>query len=146
MIREDIVSAFFALLQTIPGVNTFSRRLKHWDDVQPDAQPALYLTCDKQTVIQDTSGLTPVWKIQLTIYLYVFNADVTSTPSIALNNFLDVIEGMLVPTVGPLGFPNTVQTLGGLVRYAWISGPIETDEGVLGDQAIAIIPIEIEYV
>ena len=35
-----------------------------------------------------------------------------------------------------------VQTLGGLVSDCWISGKIETDEGALGGQAVAIIPIE----
>jgi hypothetical protein len=29
------------------------------------------------------------------------------------------------------------------VKHCWISGAIETDEGVLGGQAVAIVPIEI---
>jgi len=33
--------------------------------------------------------------------------------------------------------------LANLVRHARIEGRIETDEGVLGDQAVAVIPVEI---
>jgi hypothetical protein len=34
-------------------------------------------------------------------------------------------------------------TLGGLVNYCRIEGDIETDEGLLGEQAVAIIPVSI---
>ena len=30
-----------------------------------------------------------------------------------------------------------------MVQHAYIAGKIDTEEGVLGDQAIAIIPVEI---
>jgi len=30
-----------------------------------------------------------------------------------------------------------------MVQHAYIAGKVETDEGVLGDQAIAIVPVEI---
>jgi hypothetical protein len=30
-----------------------------------------------------------------------------------------------------------------MVQHAYIAGKIETDEGVFGDQAVAIIPVEI---
>ena len=36
-----------------------------------------------------------------------------------------------------------MQTLGGLAAHAWTAGKIETDEGVLGGQAVAIVPVEI---
>ena len=41
--------------------------------------------------------------------------------------------------------PTGVQDLGlpTMVQHASIAGKIETDEGVLGDQAVAIIPVEI---
>jgi hypothetical protein len=56
-------------------------------------------------------------------------------PAIALNQLVDAIELALSP--GP-AFEE--QTLGGLVSHCRIVGEIETDEGVLGDQAVAIIP------
>ena len=38
-----------------------------------------------------------------------------------------------------------IQNLGlpAMVQHAYIVGKVETDEGVLGDQAIAIVPVEI---
>ena len=57
-----------------------------------------------------------------------------------LNPLVDAVEASLAPaaTTGlqDLGLPSMVQ-------HAVIAGKIETEEGVLGDQAIAIIPIEI---
>lgn len=34
-------------------------------------------------------------------------------------------------------------TLGSLTYQAWINGKIETDEGTLGGQSVAIVPIRI---
>jgi hypothetical protein len=57
-----------------------------------------------------------------------------------LNPLLDSLEAALAPSpatgIQNLGLPTMVQ-------HVYIQGKIETDEGVLGDQAIAVIPIEI---
>jgi len=42
MNREPIYSALFALLCAIPGIITFSRRMRHWTDVPVVEQPALF--------------------------------------------------------------------------------------------------------
>jgi hypothetical protein len=39
--------------------------------------------------------------------------------------------------------PGQVQTLGGLAKRVTINGRIETDEGLLGEYAYAIVPVEI---
>src|ERR1700720_4482232 len=57
-----------------------------------------------------------------------------------LNPLLDAFEAALAPS------PTTgIQNLGlpQMVQHAYIVGKIQTDEGVLGDQAIAIVPVEI---
>jgi hypothetical protein len=56
-----------------------------------------------------------------------------------MNPLLDALTAALAP-------PNpveNVQTLGGLVAHCWIEGGIQTDEGVLGGQSVAIVPIRI---
>jgi len=57
-----------------------------------------------------------------------------------LNPMLDALEAALAPLpatgIQNLGLPTMVQ-------HAYIQGKVETDEGVLGDQAVAVIPIEI---
>ena len=138
MNRETIIAALFDRLTGLPGLVTISRRLKHWADVPAAEQPALFLTCGNSAPEQ-TRGLPPKWRLQATLHLYVnTGGDDRLSPSAQLNELLDAIEAALAPTGG-----EPAQTLGGLVSHAWISGAIETDEGVLGDQGVAILPLEI---
>jgi hypothetical protein len=134
--REEIFSALFSLVSSVPGIITSSRRLAHWSNVPPSAQPALYQTQKSQTGERIT-GLPTKWTFQADLYLYVNNTD-PDGPAVAMNNFLDAIQTALEPS-GAEG----IQNLGGLVHTCFISGPIETDEGTLGDQAVAIIPVTI---
>lgn len=138
MNRESIAAALFALAGSTAGFVTKSRRLKHWSDVTAEDQPALFQSQGKETV--DTAaakmGAPNVHKIEFQLYIYVHSTDPTVPPSSLLNPILDALEAALTPT------PGLKQTLGGLVQHAFISGSIETDEGVLGDQAVAIVPIE----
>lgn len=139
MNREAIAAALFTLVKSLPGLVTTSRRLKHWSDVPAEEQPALFQTQGKENV--DTSaqkmGASNLHRLEFSVYIYVHNTDPTVTSASLLNPLLDALEAALSTT------PGTKQTLGGLVQHAFISGSIETDEGVLGDQAVAVIPIEV---
>ena len=139
MNREAIAVALFNLVKTPGALVTTSRRLKHWSDVPAEEQPALFQAQGKEAV--DTSaqkmGAPNTHKIEFQLYIYTHSTDPTAPPSTLLNQILDAIEAAMTPT------PGTKQTLGGLAQHAFISGSIETDEGVLGDQAVAIIPIEV---
>lgn len=146
--REGINAAVFGLIQAVPGIVTCSRRLRHWADVPDEERPALFLAKAKEFPIQDPSGLPTVWRYEFVIYLYVVQKDQSMAPSTAINSILDAIESALRPVqFGPQGFPGSLQVLGdttGRIRRAWISGAVETDEGALGDQSIATVPIEVE--
>ncbi len=137
--REPIYSAVFALLGEIEGVKTVSRRLRHWADVPASEQPAIFQIQKGESPEQ--KRLIPTkWRLDLDLYLYVNSGDnPAASPAIILNPILDAIEDLFPPSDedGP------IQTLGDLVSHCWISGRIETSEGVLGEQEIAIIPIEI---
>ncbi len=136
--REAIYSALWSQVSGLAGIVTASRRLKHWDDVPPEQQPALFQT-QKDQDPEQKYGLPTKWKLYADLYLYVNSGqDPLAVPAIALNNLVDTIEAALAPS--PM---SGVQTLGGLVSHCWINGKIETDEGVLGAQAVAIIPVEI---
>ena len=67
----------------------------------------------------------------------VADDDPYSSPAPALNVLLDAVEVALAPDF--TGY----QTLGGLVYDCKISGKIETLEGILGGQEVALVPIEI---
>ena len=135
--REPIYAALFALLAPIPGLATASRRLQHWTDVPASAQPALFQVQKGETVAA-RHGLPPKHQLSVELFLYAqTGGDPTVAPAQILSPLIDAIEAALAPT-DPT---DAVQTLGGLVSHAWIEGRIETDEGVLGDQAVAIIPV-----
>lgn len=136
--REPIYAALFARLQAVSGFRTISRRLKHWTDVPASMQPALYLV-QRHEVLSGISGQLVRYDLEADVYLYANTADQSSTPSQILNPLLDAVEATLQPDY------TGKQTLGGLVQHCWIEGSIETDEGVLGDQAVAIIPIKIKF-
>ena len=131
--REAVYSALERLVEAIPGVRTFGRRLKHWSDVDAGEQPAIYLVPDNQRVELKGHGLPPLLHMPVKLYLYNQNHDPAQQ-----NDLLDAIGQALVPPKGEESL-----TLGGLAHHCRIEGEIETDAGFLGEQAVAIIPIEI---
>lgn len=136
MNREAIYSALFAAVSVAPGLVTTSRKLKHWNDVPASQRPALF-QAQKREISMVQTGQPTRWLLEVDLYLYVSTLGATS-PGAVLNPIVDAITAMLDLQVG--GFP---QTLGGMVHYARVEGTVETDEGTLGDDAVAIIPVQI---
>lgn len=142
--RETIYEALFQKLATLsaggtPLFKSTSRRLKHWNDVAPELQPSLYVIQLRETAVQ-VRGMPNKWRCSVDAYIYVHTGaqqDPNVIPSQLLNPLLDAVEAALAPEAGP----ENVQTLGGLVSHCWIEGDIETSEGLLGDQEVAIVPI-----
>ena len=137
MIREPIYAALFARLAGAAAFTTTSRRLRHWSDVGAAEQPALFIVQKSETAEQHR-GRPVTWKALVDVYVYAQAPDEETPPASVLNPLLDAVEAALAPD--PV---TNVQTLGGLVQHAWIAGRVETDEGALGGQAVAIVPIEI---
>jgi hypothetical protein len=90
------------------------------------------MSCGSQSVEAKGFGLAAL-SLNATLYLYCQNHD----PGLQ-NDLLDAVEEALAPEPG-----EAVLTLGGLVARCWIDGDIETDEGLLGEQAVAIVPVSI---
>jgi hypothetical protein len=135
--RETIFAALFVLASNAANFNTKSRKLKHWSDVSPADQPALFQAQGKEIAVS-RYRLPTLWTLHASLYVYAHQSSLDVLPSTALNNLVGAIELALAPDLF-----SGEQTLGGLVSHCRINGQIETDEGVLGDQAVAIIPIEI---
>ena len=140
IVREPIYAALFDLAAGAAGFVTAERRLRHWSDVAPAEQPALFMTQKSEVASVKMLGAPTVWTLLVEFYLYAHSSDPYLSPATVLNPLVDAVEATLAPaaTTGlqDLGLPSMVQ-------HAMISGKIETEEGVLGDQAIAIIPVEI---
>ena len=116
------------------------RRLRHWSDVAPAEQPALFMAQKSEQASVRKLGAPTVWTLAVDLYVYTHSSDPYLAPATVLNPLLDAVEAALAPSaatgVQDLGLPSQVQ-------HAYISGKIETDEGVLGDHAVAIVPPEI---
>ena len=111
-----------------------------WTDLAPAEQPALFMSEKGGHAATKTLGVPIVWTLYADFYVYVHSSDPYLAPARLLNPLLDAIEAALAPSPAA-----RVQSLGlpAMVQHAYIAGKVETDEGVLGDQAIAIVPIEI---
>lgn len=152
--REQIYSSFWNLVSsaTIPNTPpgaayvspfvTKSRLLLHWSKVPAEQQPALFMTQvgelptpNKSTI----SGIPYKWSLYVKLWLYSQRAaDDVTIPAINMNPLLDgVMNAIRNPEIGE------PQTLNGLVKAVLLSGRIVTDEGMLGSQAVAVVPVEI---
>jgi hypothetical protein len=138
--REPIYAALFGLIETAADFTVVDRRLRHWSDVSPAEQPALFMAQKTELASVKTLRAPTVWTLAVDLYVYAHSSDPYLAPATVLNPLLDAVEAALGPsaTTGlqDLGLP-------AMVQHAYISGKIETDEGVLGDQAVAIVPVEI---
>lgn len=134
--RESIFAALFAQLQTIPSLQTCSRTTQQIESMQPEALPAGFQMQGKQTTVYrgdvpTRAELTATWA------LYGLSNDPDVPSSSVLNDLVDAACAAIAPQ-GPLK-----QTLGGLVEYAAIDGDIEIYEGLLGNRAVALVPIKL---
>lgn len=136
MNREAIYSALFAVVSNAPGLVTTSRKLLHWSDVPASHRPALFMA-QKSEQIANVTALPGRWTLMVDLYVYV-STQAADHPGAVLNPILDYVAATLGNP-----FPGQAQTLGGLVQFARIDGSIMTDEGTLGDDAVAIIPVHI---
>lgn len=135
--RESIFSALFAQLQTIPGLQTVSRRLQNVQDMAPESMPAAFQIQGAQEM-KFKGDVPAVGDWSASWILYASATDTTQAPSTQLNALVDAALAVLVPK--PYA---DRQTLGGLVEYAAVDGKIDIFEGVLGDRAVAVIPIRL---
>jgi hypothetical protein len=140
IIRESIYAALWELAAGAASFASANRRLRHWADVAPAEQPALFMSEKGGSAVMKALGAPIVWTLYADFYVYVYSSDLYLAPATLLNPLLDALEAALAP------LPATgIQNLGlpAMVQHAYIAGKVETDEGVLGDQAIAIVPVEV---
>ena len=140
IVREQIYTALWALGANAARFASANRRLRHWTDVAPAEQPALFMSEKGGQAAIKKLGAPIVWTLYAEFYIYAHSSDPYLAPATILNPLLDAFEAALAPSptsgIQNLGLPQMVQ-------HAYISGKVQTDEGVLGDQGIAIVPVEI---
>jgi len=140
IIREAIYGALWSLAAGAASFTSANRRLRHWADLAPAEQPALLMSEKGGRAVTRGLGTPVIWTLYADFYIYVHSSDPYLAPAMLLNPLLDALAAALAPSpatgIQNLGLPTMVQ-------HAYIAGKVETDEGVLGDQAIAIVPVEI---
>ena len=138
--REPIYAALFTLVAGAANFVTAERLWRHWSELTPAEQPALFMLQKSELATVPTLAAPTVWTLAVELYLYAHSSDPYAPPATILNPLVDSVEAALsappVPGLQDLGLP-------AMVQHAYIAGKIETDEGVLRDQAVAIIPVEI---
>ena len=138
--REPIYAALFAQIAGAANFVTAGRRMRHWSGLTPAEQPALFMRQKSEIATVTTLGAPTVWTLLVDLYVYAHAGDPYVAPATVLNPLVDGVEAALAPLAA-----TCLQNLGlpAMVQHACIAGKIETDEGVLRDQAVAIIPVEI---
>lgn len=134
--REAVYAALLAQVATAQGVKTVTRRLKHWQDVPAEEQPAVYIEHTGE-VRQQTRGQPARVVLECNLWVYVATAEQEVGP--VLNPVLDAIDVVL----DPVEAEGNVNTLGGVVHHCWIEGQTQIFEGDLGAEAVATIPVKI---
>ncbi len=137
--REAIYSAVLDKLSSIADFKIKSRRIKHWSDVAPADFPCFFLNQRFESAEQEKK-LPTKWTLSIDLVIYVHSGgDHNVIVSSLINALVDKIELALKPN--PLTGYTTLDIPG--VSHCWIGGPIEHDEGVLGDIGVVIVPLDI---
>jgi hypothetical protein len=138
--RETIYAALWSLASGAAQFASANRRLRHWSDVSPAEQPALFMSEKGAEARVKALGAPVVWALHADFYIYAHSSDPYVAPASILNPLIDALEAALAPSpatgIQNLGLPLMVQ-------HAAIAGNVKIREGVLGDQAVAIVPVEI---
>jgi hypothetical protein len=145
--RTAILDALYARLSDVPGIETLERRLQSFADVDPSQMPYVAMIAGNQSV-EPQRGAPSKVTMFVDVYVYVHEAS-KEGPWRKLNEIISAVEATLERQPGETRTADArfsdpthnTTTLGGLVSSCYIAGEIETDEGALGDVAVAIVPI-----
>lgn len=148
--REEVYAALKAQLDTLKAavpvpsgkIVDVSRVWRPWEDLAGTdvQQPIIYIVQTKNKYSQD-KGSPQLRTLSCDLVLYAKRgSELTdiATGVGQLSAILDAIDVALKPD------PTTgTNTLGGLVSHCWVTGEATIYEGTLGDQMIAVLPVEI---
>lgn len=137
MNREAIFTALWAQLNTLTDFKTRSRRVRHWEEVSAESQPAMFMAGEDEDVATE-SGMPSVHRMRATLYIYVRVDD--NEPGPIINPLLDQITNLLNAR-DPRTGRNQLQLSN--VAYCRVDGTIVMDEGTLDGQAVAQVPVVI---
>lgn len=141
--RENIYAALFALIssQQVYAWKQTSRRLKLWTDVPVEYCPALFQYEGEDESYTWSQMPNPVVTLRAKLFVYT-KCPEPEIGATQLNNIMDALHGVLMPTAGPM-LMSGKQTLGGLVQSCRISGNVDRTPGDIDGEGMLMVPIEI---
>ena len=92
IIRETIYGALWTLGSLRDCFASANRRLRHWADVAPAEQPALFMSEKGGHAAVKALGAPIVWTLYADFYIYVHSSDPYLAPATILNPLLDALE------------------------------------------------------
>lgn len=136
---EAIYSKLFGLVKFAAPFVTTGRKWEPLANMNASQMPALYQSQTPGNVLQ-RQGLPPRWTLAADLVIYAAHpGNVDTPPSMVLNPLVVAVCALF--DNDPQGNP---QTLGGLVTWARVQGDkLEFVDGLLGNYALAVIPIQI---
>jgi hypothetical protein len=99
ILRETIYTALWDLAAAAGNFASVNRRLRHWADVAPAEQPALFMSEKGGHAAVKALGAPIVWTLHAEFYLYVHSSDPYLPPASILNPLLDALDAALAPAV-----------------------------------------------
>jgi hypothetical protein len=144
--RQQVFTALFALLQTLPAPpgysswGSFSQTIPEVDQVPAANQPSLILVRGPENYSYKAVGTTKLhWRAFILIYFQTTNLKTRSTyPDQFTDPVLDSIEQLFTP---PLS--NKYFTLGGVVQNCIIDGMVVADPGIVTSTAEIFVPLSL---
>lgn len=138
--REEVYQALFDFWSNTDLVVTKGRRLRMWTEVPQHEQPAVFQSQGPEQPMGNTHmlGIPPAWILNVELAVFTNSGeDLTVSPYTQMNPILDYFERLFPLSGKP-------ETLNGLVKEVRIAPEgIKTDEGALGSQAVALVPLRI---
>jgi hypothetical protein len=147
--REPIAVALAARIQArCPSLKIVTRRYRPLEQVDVSERPfaAVVVGAQAGTVRR---GAPNLWKLQLPVYLYVHvdESDQTGAASTQLMALVKEIEDALerAPTEAPFDMSELYATNLGLANvFSCRLVSVETDEGLLQPDGLAVLTVEVE--
>jgi len=136
---EPVLNALMTKLQTVPGFQTYSRRLVIWT-TEDLLQPAIFIRLGSIEDDLSSGSQFAITTIEVEVWIYA-KADQppAAAPDTSFNNLVKAVRNVLTAPDSPTG----QNTLGGTVSWCRIDGKSETDAGDNDNQCKAVIPVKI---
>src|SRR5215831_21024366 len=98
IVREAIYAALWELGASAARFASVNRRLRHWADLAPAEQPALFMSEKGGHAVTKALGGPTIWTLHADFYVYAHSSDPYLAPAMLLNPLVDALEAALAPS------------------------------------------------